>query len=60
MLCTPLAELTWGDAERGGTEDGSGWDERTFTDRWGDGDEIPDPYVNANVLWPHPLSLRLG
>jgi GT2 family glycosyltransferase len=60
VLCTPLAELTWGDAERRGTEDGSGWDERTFTDRWGDGDEIPDPYVNANVLWPHPLSLRVG
>ncbi len=60
VLCTPLAELTWGDAERGGNEDGSGWDERTFTERWGDADEIRDPYLNANVLWPHPLSLRLG
>ncbi|HUZ68445.1 MAG TPA: glycosyltransferase [Candidatus Saccharimonadales bacterium] len=60
VLCTPLAELTWGDAERGGTEDGSGWDERTFTERWGSSGEIPDPYVNANVLWPNPLSLRLG
>jgi GT2 family glycosyltransferase len=60
VLCTPLAELTWGDAQRGGTEDGSGWDERTFTERWGSSGEIPDPYVNANVLWPNPLSLRLG
>jgi hypothetical protein len=60
VLCTPLAELTWGDAERGGAEDGSGWDERTFTERWGTDGDIPDPYLNANVLWPHPLSLRLG
>lgn len=60
VLCTPLAELTWGDAERGGTEDGSGWDERTFTERWGSSGEIRDPYVNTNVLWPNPLSLRLG
>jgi GT2 family glycosyltransferase len=60
VLCTPLAELTWGDAARGGTEDGSGWDERTFTERWGNADEIRDPYLNGNVLWPHPLSLRLG
>ncbi len=60
VLCTPLAELTWGDAERGGTEDGSGWDERTFIDRWGEAGEIRDPYLNDNLLWPHPLSLRLG
>ncbi len=60
VLCSPLAELTWGDGERGGTEDGSGWDERTFTERWGTDGEIRDPYLNANVLWPHPLSLRLG
>jgi GT2 family glycosyltransferase len=60
VLCTPLAELTWGDAERGVTEDGSGWDERTFTERWGNSGEIRDPYLNANVLWPNPLSLRLG
>ncbi len=60
VLCTPLAELTWGDAERGGTEEGSGWDERTFTERWGSDGEVPDPYLNANVLWPHPLSLRVG
>jgi O-antigen biosynthesis protein len=60
VVCTPLAELTWGDAQRGGTEDGSGWDERTFTERWGESGEIRDPYVNDNVLWPNPLSLRLG
>lgn len=60
VLCTPLAELTWGDAERGETGDGSGWDARTFTERWGSSETLPDPYLNANVLWPNPLSLRLG
>jgi hypothetical protein len=27
--------------------------------RWGGVDGIEDPYLNVNVLWPAPLSLRL-
>jgi GT2 family glycosyltransferase len=60
VLCTPLAEMTWGDAHAAGTVDAAGNDERIFTQRWAKHGEIEDPYVNPNVLWPHPLSLRLG
>jgi GT2 family glycosyltransferase len=60
VLCTPLAELTWGDAESAGGSDMAGQDARTFAERWGGVDEIAEPYVNANILWPTPLSLRLG
>jgi GT2 family glycosyltransferase len=60
VLCTPLAELTWGDAGRSDDVDVSGQDARTFAERWGGVDEVEEPYVNANVLWPTPLSLRLG
>jgi GT2 family glycosyltransferase len=59
VLCTPLAEMTWGDAARAGdTADGDN-DARTFAARWGGLGEIDDPYLNVNVLWPTPLSLRL-
>ena len=58
VLCTPLAEMTWGEAARAGA-DATGQDARTFADRWGGVGEIDDPYLNKNVLWPAPLSLRL-
>ncbi|MFZ0181043.1 MAG: glycosyltransferase [Candidatus Dormiibacterota bacterium] len=58
VLCTPLAEMTWGEAARAGA-DTSGQDPRTFAERWGGVGEIDDPYLNKNVLWPAPLSLRL-
>ena len=60
VLCTPLAEMTWGDAVRAGETDADGDDARTFAARWGGLGEIDDPYLNVNVLWPTPLSLRLG
>jgi GT2 family glycosyltransferase len=59
VLCTPLAEMTWGEAARIGGAGLGGKDARTFADRWGGVDEIDDPYLNVNVLWPAPLSLRL-
>jgi GT2 family glycosyltransferase len=58
VLCTPLAEMTWGEA-RAGDAATSGQDARTFAERWGGVGEIEDPYLNKNVLWPAPLSLRL-
>lgn len=57
VLCTPLAEMTWGDAARAGAMTGK--DARTFGRIWGGVGEIDDPYLNVNVLWPAPLSLRL-
>lgn len=57
VLCTPLAEMTWGDAARAGAM--TGRDARTFENLWGDVGEIEDPFLNVNVLWPAPLSLRL-
>jgi GT2 family glycosyltransferase len=60
ILCTPLAELTWGDAARAGGMDTTGSDARAFAQRWGGVGEVEDPYLNANVLWPTPLSLRFN
>ena len=60
VLCTPLAEMTWGEAARAGGAAAMGTDARTFSERWGGVEEIEDPYLNVNVLWPAPLSLRLG
>jgi GT2 family glycosyltransferase len=59
VLCTPLAEMTWGDAARAAGTDAAGVDARTLAERWGGVDGIEDPYLNVNVLWPAPLSLRL-
>ena len=59
VLCTPLAEMTWGDAARVVEVEGGGEDARIFAARWGNVGEIDDPYLNVNVLWPTPLSLRL-
>ncbi len=59
ILCTPLAALTWGDAARAGVVGTTGSDARAFAQRWGDVGELEDPYLNPNVLWPAPLSLRL-
>jgi O-antigen biosynthesis protein len=59
VLCTPLAEMTWGEAARAAGVGVTGMDARTFAKRWGGVDEIEDPYLNVNVLWPAPLSLRL-
>lgn len=59
VLCTPLAEMTWGEAARVGGAGMDGRDARTFAKRWGGVDEIDDPYLNVNVLWPTPLSFRL-
>jgi O-antigen biosynthesis protein len=58
ILCTPLAELTWGDVARAAAMDAGGSDARAFAQRWGGVGEVEDPYLNANVLWPTPLSLR--
>ncbi|MGA7987249.1 MAG: glycosyltransferase [Candidatus Dormiibacterota bacterium] len=60
VLCTPLAELTWGGADQGVGAEPRDPDAVSFRDRWETEGGIPDPYVNANVLWPNPLSLRLG
>jgi hypothetical protein len=30
-----------------------------FAERWGGIDEVEEPYLNVNVLWPTPLSLQL-
>ena len=59
ILCTPLAELTWGGAARSGRIEPVGEAARTFAEAWGGVDEIAEPYLNGNVLWPSPLSLRL-
>jgi O-antigen biosynthesis protein len=59
VLCTPLAEMTWGDATCAGTRAKSGRDAQTFAGLWGGVGEIDDPYLNVNVLWPTPLSLRI-
>jgi GT2 family glycosyltransferase len=59
VLCAPLAEMTWGNAARVVAVEGGGDDGRTFAARWGSIGEIDDPYLNVNVLWPTPLSLRL-
>ena len=59
VLCTPLAELTWGDAAGGARVDRSDRDAALFTQTWGEADGIADPYLSRNVLWPNPLSLRL-
>jgi hypothetical protein len=59
VLCTPLAELTWGEAERGAWVDRGDRDSEVFTQKWGEPGRIEDPYVNRNVLWPNPLSLRI-
>jgi GT2 family glycosyltransferase len=59
VLCTPLAEMTWGDAARSGSAGFAAHDARTFAERWGGVDDLDDPYLNVNVLWPTPLSLRL-
>ncbi len=59
VLCTPLAEMTWGDAARAVGVGTAGKDARTFAQPWGGVDEIEDPYLNKNVRWPAPLSLRL-
>ncbi len=58
VLCTPLAELTWGGAVRAAAMDADRSDARAFAQRWGGAGEAEDPYLNANVLWPTPLSLR--
>jgi GT2 family glycosyltransferase len=60
VLCTPLAEMTWGDATRASAGAMTGRDARTFADLWGGVGEIDDPHLNVNVLWPAPLSLRIG
>jgi hypothetical protein len=58
VVCTPLAEMTWGEAARSSAGVTTA-DARTFAQRWGSVDEIDDPYLNVNVLWPEPLSLRI-
>jgi O-antigen biosynthesis protein len=59
VLCTPLAELTWGDAERAAGVDRSDRDAVVFIQTWAKADGIEDPYLNRSVFWPNPLSLRL-
>jgi GT2 family glycosyltransferase len=59
VLCTPLAELTWGAAAGSARVDRSHRDARMLTETWGKAGGIDDPYLNRNVVWPNPLSLRL-
>jgi GT2 family glycosyltransferase len=59
VLCTPLAELTWGAAEGSAWVDRGDRDAAFFTQTWEKPDGVDDPYLNRNVLWPNPLSLRL-
>jgi len=57
VIITPLAELT----HREGASRGRSTpevDRAYFIKRWGDVDEIEDPYLNRNLLWPNPLILR--
>jgi GT2 family glycosyltransferase len=57
VVITPLAELTHREgASRGRRTPES--DRSYFVKRWGAMDEIEDPYLNSNVLWPNPLILR--
>jgi O-antigen biosynthesis protein len=59
VLCTPLAELTWGEAERAAWVDRGDRDAVVFTQKWGEPGRIEDPYLNRNVVWPNPLSLSI-
>jgi GT2 family glycosyltransferase len=59
VVCTPLVELLWGDAPSAARGDGVDSDARAFTDRWHAAGGFDDPYLNRNILWPNPLSLRL-
>jgi O-antigen biosynthesis protein len=59
VLSTPLVEMTWGDAERARAAAMTGSDARMFAELWGGVGEIDEPYLNINVLWPAPLSLRI-
>ena len=58
VIYTPHAELCHHEsASRGrlNPED----DAKSFIARWGNADQIQDPYLNVNVLWPNPLQLRI-
>jgi GT2 family glycosyltransferase len=59
VLCTPLTEMTWGEAPAAGDGVSFGADESALRQRWQTDREIEDPYLNPNVRWPHPLSLRV-
>jgi GT2 family glycosyltransferase len=59
VLCTPLAELTWGEAAGSARFDRFHRDARMLTETWGKAGGIDEPYLNRHVLWPNPLSLRL-
>jgi GT2 family glycosyltransferase len=59
VLCTPHSELVNHHAARDESAGIPDDDRRLFAERWGDVDEIVDPYVNVNVLQPNPLRLRL-
>ncbi len=59
VLCTPLAELTCGALSPLRDADCALDDKRAFTERWGTAGPIEDPYLNRNVFWPNPLSLRI-
>ena len=58
VLFTPHAELTHVEGATRGSRIPA-LDERRFVARWGDSRALADPYLNANVLWPNPLRLRL-
>jgi O-antigen biosynthesis protein len=59
VLCTPLAELTWGEAARGARVERTDREAPMLVETWKDADRFDDPYLNRHVLWPNPLSLRL-
>jgi O-antigen biosynthesis protein len=57
VIITPLAELTHREGGSRGRRTPE-LDRAYFVKRWGDVDEIEDPYLNRNVLWPNPFILR--
>ncbi len=59
VLCTPLAELTCGPLALSSDADGALDDTTAFAASWGTAGPIEDPYLNRNVFWPNPLSLRI-
>jgi GT2 family glycosyltransferase len=58
VVYTPFAELTHEESgSRGPLSPAE--DERRFNERWGPPEQLTDPYVNPNLLWPNPLQLRV-
>jgi len=59
VVCTPLAEMTCVPLSRFEAAHRAVDDVTAYTSRWGAAGQNDDPYLNRNVFWPNPLSLRL-